>query len=280
MYFDNDLDNVRRLLDLIKVYDCDIDKIRIGPESDGGYVLSNHLSAAAPELYSFGIGNDVQFELDFAKKYPTSIIKLFDASIDTPPVMRPQFSFSKRNMNKLFQFGEVPLGSTLKMDIEWDEWEGLYYTDPEVLQQFSQLIIEFHLVDIPLHCCSEKFSPYFSAFYRRVLSRVNNELFGMYCEVLQKITRDFYIFHIHANNSLPKVMVEGLTFPPLLEMSFISKSLPHIWGCSYASSLAQYIKPPPLMLDNIFPVEGLDFPNKIDRPDIKNWYPLLSVSKC
>ena len=68
----------------------------------------------------------------------------------------------------------------------------------------------------------------------------------------------FYIFHIHANNSLPKMSVNGHSFPPLLEISFIRKDL--------ISSI-------PKLSQEKYPIKGIDYPNKNDRSDIEKVYP-------
>jgi len=60
------------------------------------------------------------------------------------------------------------------------------------------------------------------------------------------------VFHIHVNNSIPCNIVDNELIPPLIEMSLVNKNL---------------IEKPTLSTSH-FPIDGLDYPNKTDRPDI------------
>ena len=127
--------------------------------------------------------------------------------------------------------------------------------EDEELLKFGQMLIEFHLVHVQT---PDNLSPYFSNFYDNVYERVNQDLFGMYLGVMQRLNNWFYVFHIHANNSLPLANADGYYFPPLLELSFVRKDL---------------VKTHKPTKDN-FPIQGLDQPNKTNRPDILDYYPL------
>ena len=139
------------------------------------------------------------------------------------------------------------------MDIEWNEWKTFLNLEPDLIG-FDQILVEFHLIHAE---SKEDLSPYFQNLYRSAFKVINNNLFDMYCEVLEILNLNFYIFHIHANNSLPMIIVQGHTFPPLIELSFVRKD---------------FVTKAILSMEN-FPVKGLDFPNKKDRPDIVNFYP-------
>ena len=75
--------------------------------------------------------------------------------------------------------------------------------------------------------------------------------------MLRRLNEFFFLFHIHANNSLPKVNLGGQTFPPLLELSWVRKDL------------ARYRR----VTQEKYPIKGIDYPNKNDRPDIEKVYP-------
>ena len=250
------MNNIKRFLSEInKVYDCDgLTKFRIGNKSDGGYVLLKELCNKVNTIYSIGIGDDVSFEVDFISKYPDTWFKMFDPTIDCLPDKHDRFIFYKSDIQAL-ELSEIPNNSLLKMDIEYSEWDNLLSLDEKVYKKFSQMIIEFHIVDIPN---KQGMSPYFSNFYGKIYEDMNEVLFGFYFRVLQGLNELFYIFHIHANNSLPKIEVGGCIFPPLLEVSFVRKDLVGDVITTYGD----------------FPLSGIDFPNKTDRPDITNVYPL------
>ena len=116
------------------------------------------------------------------------------------------------------------------------------------------MLIEFHIVTIDEMGIGglPSVSPYFRTFYQSVNYKIQNNLFELYYEVIKKLNKYFYAFHIHANNSLPKINLNGYSFPPLVELSFVRKDLVQ----NVTETKAK------------FPVDGLDFPNKMDRNDI------------
>ena len=251
---------VRRCLDNIKVVDCDFLKVRLGNDKgDGGYVVLGEVCRNTHNLFSFGIGDDVSFELDFANRYGgKDYIFLFDPNLEEPPGEHRLFRFYPWSFNgRMFP----PAGpSLLKIDVEWSEWDGFLSMDEGMMSLFSQIIVEFHFMHV-IRLPQGDHSPYFYRFYQSVYDNVNVCLFQKYAEVLEKLNRHFRIFHIHANNSLPPVTVGGVTFPPLLEVSYVRKDLvsefcPTVWE---------------------FPNPSVDVPNSSDRPDIENYYPMGAV---
>jgi hypothetical protein len=253
------MDNIGAFLKLIKVYDCaGHTKIRVGNQHDGGYIAYEELCANSKFVYSAGVGNDIGFEKDWVKRWPKANIELFDPYIDSLPMTHRKFTFHGRGLGLRYKpLTHVPRGTTLKMDIEWDEWGSFQKFKECHLRSFNQLLVEFHLVHTEVN--EEKYSPYFSAFYEQVYLRINEDLFKMYHEVMKRLLKWFVIFHAHANNSLPLVNLEGYYFPPLLELSLVRRDLVKRCIKSKAS----------------FPVAGLDSPNKVDRSDIMDWYPLI-----
>jgi len=245
---------IDRFFDQIVIHDCDLTKIRIGPKGDGGYVALEELCAKTDTLFSFGIGDDVRFELDFVNRFPNVNVILFDPTIDALPETHERFTFYKQG---IAGGHEKPLGiprrahSILKVDVEWNEWDALINIPLLALLNYNQLIIEFHIVHAEPR---EGLSPYFEGFYRDIFNKdINERLFRMYYAALKRLSEYFYIFHAHPNNSLPSVTCGGYIFPPLVELSFVRKDLVNIIVTPSVST---------------FPVKGLDFPNKIDRPDI------------
>ena len=269
--------NVSKFLQEIKIYDCNLTKTRIGNKHDGGYVALRELCETTDAVYSFGIEKDVGFELDFVNRFRKAEVKLFDHTIDSLPYEHKNFAFWKLGVGtehaSLKDIVNIVTGDMghllLKMDIEWDEWHTLLSTDIKTLSRFSQLLIEFHIVGIDTTLQVERsrfvrphyiLTPYFKNFYEATYDKINDNIFKTYYQVMKKLNEHFYMFHIHANNSLSKIGVNGHSLPPLVELSFVRKDL--VGGAEKTKES--------------FPVEGLDFPNKTDRPDIINFYPLGS----
>ncbi|MCK5615128.1 hypothetical protein KAR91_75390 [Candidatus Pacearchaeota archaeon] len=266
--------NISKFLKEIKVYDCNLTKVRIGNESDGGYVALKELCEKTNTVYSFGVENDVGFELDFVNRFPDSHIRLFDPTIDSLPCDHKRFTFFKlgvgQNHERLqnIMLGDIVSSSKLlKMDIEWDEWGAFLEADIETICKFDQLLIEFHIVGIDTVLQTEKpgfvgphhiLTPYFRKFYQSVYDKIRDSVFEAYYQVMKKLNKNFYIFHIHANNSLSEIEIDGYRFPPLIELGFVRKDL--------VENVCE--------TEESFPVNGLDFPNKTDRPDIDLSYPL------
>lgn len=253
------MSNVQKFFNLIAVKDCGLTKIRVGNEGDGGYIAYKELCERSDVVYSFGVGNDVGFELAWAEKFPNSKIKLFDPIIKELPKEHQRFTFQRYGIGLQFKpLENVAPNSTLKMDVEHDEWGALQIFKIDELCSFSQLLVEFHI----LHVSPQgDLSPYFGQLYRKVTQQINQDLFAYYHESLSFLLNKFYIFHIHANNSLPVAHVDGYTFPPLLELSLVRKDLV---GTVRADT-------------TLFPIAGLDIPNKMDRPDIVDYYPFKRI---
>lgn len=253
MHIGNEMSYVEEFIKQVKIYDCDLTKVRIGGAHDGGYILMEELCKETPVVYSFGIGEDVSFELNFAARYPKVAFELYDPTINKLPQGHPNFKFYKTGINRGFaELGHnIAKGSLLKADVEWNEWNALlWFIDQKDLAKFSQLAIEFHII----HASTlQGLTPYFHGMYQDVMDWVNNILFKMYARTIEKLNKDFYCAHMHVNNSLPPVLIDGYCVPPLLELLFVRKDLVP----SARESLTK------------FPIEGLDSPNKTDRPDIK-----------
>ena len=249
---------IHQFLRKIEIIDCSgMTKLRIGNLCDGGYVVLKEICEQTKAIYSFGVGDDVSFELDFVRRFPDVQVILFDPIIERLPREHPNFVFSKENSRKLayVSSGLILKDSLLKMDVEWNEWEVLEHcAEGDILDQFSQILIEFHIVqaEVPPYL-----SPYFRKVYQQAFNTINQKIFGGYYDVLNYLCERFYIFHIHANNSLPEVDMGGYWVPPLLEMSFVRKDL----GGEVRETIEK------------FPMRGLDFPNKPYNSDIVNYYP-------
>lgn len=236
-------------------YDCFIDnksltKIRVGNKSDGGYVIYKELFNKVTKVFSFGIGDDISFEIELSKKFSNiHKINLFDPTINLINVPdKKLFTFKKETLLKedtsLFFEKENTNNSLLKMDVEGDEWDYLYELGYEV--SFNNIIVEFHLFNI---LDRKDLSPYFTEVYnKKFIKEINDSIYERYLRVLSILNEEYYLYHIHVNNSL--LLVKDI--PQLIECSFVRKDLIH---------KVEKTK-------TIFPIQELDYPNKVDRSDV------------
>jgi hypothetical protein len=237
---------------------------RLGSPNDGGYVVPLYAVAASNALVSFGLSHDWRFERDFRKHNPGATIHCYDPTVSLLTAV--QFSlgqllrfllrfrmrylvrtvawidymlFFRANVVHYKQrvwhdrqgnsatvddaFARLPAGSQVfaKVDIEGSEYRIL----DDLLRHsrsITSLAIEFHDVDI---------------------------VTGLFNSLIEKIKRDFYIVHIHANN------MGGMApfhFPIAPEITLLNKR--------FFNSI-----PSPSRLQ--YPVSGLDHPNHPEFPD-------------
>jgi hypothetical protein len=237
---------------------------RIGSTNDGGYVVPLDAVKAAGALLSFGLSHDWTFERDFKARNPDAIIHCYDHTVDLrtafeysigqllrfvlqlrTPALRKAFSWIDyivffRGDKIHFQqriwcdnqansatvqdaFGRLPADCPVfvKIDIEGSEYRIL----DDLLRYGRNIVaiaIEFHDVDI----LSDRFN-----------------------SLVDKIKRDFYIVHLHANN------MGGMApfgFPIAPELTFLNK---------------RFFSAPPPPSGSKYPSPGLDQPNNPRLPE-------------
>lgn len=257
----------RFFYNLQQIYDIGMKKIRLGNPHDGGYVVIKEICERSNHLYSFGIGDNVSFEMDLVLRFPWIGVDMFDPSISAPPAspigrLYQSWDFHQSTVGAERDWLDLAVmkNSILKMDVEFDEWKMFLNMPESVLGRFTMIVVEFHILHHDFVPYSTRMSPYFQRLYTRIDRTTDDSLFRTYNTVLQKIVRQFYPVHIHANNSLPPRMKEDWMFPPLLEVTFVRRDM--VPGGMVT-----------LNIHPTLPIEGLDAPNKTDRPDIYDGYP-------
>jgi hypothetical protein len=260
-------------------------KIRLGREGDGGYVVYSKLLDKTEVLITYGVGWEISFEEHFNQLTNRSVL-MFDPTmfgdylIDWNEILkftlrlrfvqvfihlrRALFLWRKKKelrkkgilfisegisakktdedkydtlLGHLERFGQTGKQLLLKMDIEGVEYE-VFNNDAtyDCLINVNQLLIEFH----------------------DLKNRLRNVQ-----HILARLSRDFEIVHIHANNAGHTFLFYDLTsegnvdiaLPDILEISFVRREL----ICSEDI----------LTLPEQYPVSGLDFPNDPFKKDLK-----------
>lgn len=192
--------------ELLKVYNFD-KKIRCGSNSDGGYVFAE-LEGEYDLYISAGISNEESFSRDFINKYNMNESNSFgfDGTIGSYPYQYTEkISFIKKNINSfndnnntdLSYLAEKYKNIFLKIDIEGGEYPWLLSFDEKLLENFKQIVIEFHGItnDGWDTCYSDKI------------------------KCLEKLSNTHYIVHAHGNNYGPIVN----KFPDVIELTYVNK---------------------------------------------------------
>lgn len=206
---------VHDCLNLLKPFDLDgVEKIRIGSEKDGGYILANIIQEDSI-VYSFGIGKNVDFDYNLALN--NHKIFMFDHTIDELPQNHSNFNFfplgitgvTNQSTNLLTLEDHINrLGHQrerriiLKMDVEGSEWDAFDTLSPVVLEQFDQIVMEVHRL-------GRLGEAEFSKKVRAVLSKINEQ---------------FTLFHVHSNNISSINYLGGCLIPDCLELSYVKTS--------------------------------------------------------
>lgn len=184
--------------------------IRMGGNSDGGYLLPNDL-VGIDACFSPGVAGIASFEESFAHRGVQCF--LADYSISELPVQHKLFEFSKRNLGiynddstmtlEQWVTTKAPQGENLvlQMDIEGAEFGVLCDAPQSVLERFRILVVEFHFLD-------------------GLLNWWGYQLVGL---TFQKLLRSFEIVHIHPNNCSQLFESRGVSIPPVMEVTFHRK---------------------------------------------------------
>ena len=260
------------------LYQSPYNKVRIGKDNDGGYVICN-----LPNYYdlfiSGGISNDISFEIDFLKKYKdkkNNIIKCyaFDGTISRLPDNNEQnINFIKKNLGNIETNDITNLSSYInddksntntsntnihkynnifmKIDIEGHEFRLLpYLIDNDYMSKIKQLVVEIHSpADIQM------FPDYFAG-----LSDIKND--DMF-KLLNNINKTHTLVHFHGNNGCNTQIIDNI-------------KLPHVFECTYIRN--DFIKNK-AKVKNTEPLPtSIDMKNIVNKDDFYiDYYPFCNI---
>ena len=177
-----------------------------------GYVMLDDFGRTRYAL-SFGVGDDVSWDRDMAELGAT--VLQFDHTVSAAPEANPNFRFHPRRIvaepsadgetiHSILGYspGRAPESdAVLKIDIEHDEWSVLEAVSDADLARFSQIICEFHW-----------FGRARDAAWLERAERV-----------LHKMSERFQVVHVHANNHVPYLLIAGVPFPAVLEVTYANR---------------------------------------------------------
>lgn len=223
---------------LLKPFDIGHNKKRLGPNEDGGYVLSEFLYDNCSALFTYGVGHDTRFEEEFVRTYNKPAY-LFDHTLGWPNEFErngmkfiPEGLGNSENCKDVFEHMEkfnVTEPIFLKVDIEGAEWQYFREIDVKKMKDLIMgFVVEIHWLD----------------------SQTNREYLA---EIFNRIGPYFVLNHTHANSWGYNFEYNGMTIPSVLELSFVNK---------------KYINK--MEIDNSnYPIDGLDYSNNPNIPDVK-----------
>ncbi len=236
-------------LSLLTPFDIDRPKIRIGPNTDGGYIFVNDISAHQI-IISYGIGREYRFDIEMAERGHD--VYMFDHTIEAIQAENKKLHFFREGVagrtdisQNLFSIKDhlhrhQIRGDRLilKMDIDGAEFDALEAVPDDTLDRFEQIVLEVHwlnnLVDLA-----------FRDRFRRIFRRINSA---------------FTLFHVHANNwDGPNglAIVAGIPVSTVLELSYVRSASVHR-----------------LPSQTLYPT-ALDYPNLQGKDKLLWFYPFL-----
>ena len=192
----------------------EVKKARFGSANDGGYVLLDDFRNI-DTAFSFGIENNAEWDLQIADKGIT--VYQFDPTVDAPCPDNSRMVFERKRITPEPQPEAETLVSLvkrhdrrkrrpnilLKTDIETDEWAVIDATPPETLCRFTQIVGEFHYL--------ESLS---DPGWRALIGRA-----------VKKLTAEYFVAHVHANNYAAVTTIGDVMFPNVLELTLANRRL-------------------------------------------------------
>jgi Methyltransferase FkbM domain len=233
----------RRALELLRVIEPlrveGFQKARFGSAHDGGYVMVDDFDGVAA-AFSFGIAQDANWDVAVADRGVP--VYQFDHTIEAPPITRPDLIFTKapivatpaqggHTIDELVRkYGKSDEPSLiLKIDIEGSEWPVFDSASEDSLSRFTQIVSEFH-------------------FLKNVA--VDPGWHEQALRVFKKLTHNFGVVHVHANNGHGVNLAANIMLPHIIEITFANRRRYRLGAT-----------------DEIFP-GPLDSPNDPHFPDI------------
>jgi hypothetical protein len=216
---------------LLTVYQYN-NKIRLGANTDGGYVIGGITNVVYDCYLSCGVADEESFSRDFINKYKmnTNNSYAFDGSIEKYPTrFTDKITFFKKYIGNVNDENNTTMKDIIlkynnifmKMDIEGGEYPWFEYIDTTLLNRFSQIVIELHNIN-------------------------NNDYSNKIKTLLMKLNTYHYIVHIHGNNcgSINN------NIPDVIELTFINK---------------KYFLTKPTLNTLLLPQKDLDYPNNLEN---------------
>lgn len=203
-----------RLKQALKVHTVDgYELVRVGlRDSDGGYIMVHDFKPNGI-AYSFGISDEISWDAVLSALGYN--IFMYDHTINSLPLQSDQFHFFQEGIagtdieNKPLKTLKYYIGRNqhilnqhmiLKMDVEGAEWDFLETVNKSTLEQFDQIIFEFH--DI-------------------IQTQDGDRIISL----LEKLNKTHQLIHLHGNNTGTHIKIGDSIIPNVLEATYVNKTI-------------------------------------------------------
>ena len=184
--------------------------IRLGGDSDGGYLVPDDLDGIAA-CFSPGVDKVATFEKDCIERGMRTF--QIDASVEHSPLVHPNNKFERKYLGIETFESTITLDDwvntsvqsdgdlILQMDIEGHEWLTLAHVSDVVLSRFRIIVLELHFLPLLMH-------------------RAGDVLIS---PVIQRLKRKFKVVHLHVNNAHASIPGRGIEIPPYVEVTLLRR---------------------------------------------------------
>ena len=241
------------MLQLLKPYNINQEKVRIGPKTpgrdnhgDGGYITPVNIIEKSVALFTYGVAGDIRYETEYAAKYGKTAY-LYDHTVNHPTNPAPGLVFKAEglgiNIPKCKDFinhyseNNIVGDVLLKVDIEGAEYDYFNNVNMKELAHITTgIVLEIH----------ELYRP---------------EIRDLFISMMNKFKPYFVVNHVHANNWGGKFdYVEKVH-----ESKFTGYIVPNVIEITFANKRYVDVMIPD---SSKFPVPGLDLPNNANIDDL------------
>lgn len=204
-------EDIMRLIRELRPVTAPSPLIRLGPMTDGGYLVPDDLEGIAA-CFSPGVSCVAGFEKDCAGRGME--VYLADRSIEALPEEDVRFHFLKKfigavNNDEFITPDEwvhschPDPGSDLllQMDIEGYEYESILSMTERLIRRFRIIVVEFHSVHL---------------WWSR-------PFFDLGSRAIRKLLQTHRVVHIHPNNIGSVIVRHGIALPELPEITFLRR---------------------------------------------------------
>jgi hypothetical protein len=203
----NSNEEISSTLNLLRPMESGHELIRVGSDHDGGYLVPNVLEGIVA-CFSPGVSDNSAFEFQLAEMGITCF--LADNSVEGPSQDHKNFRFLKKHLDSQNSESTITLEDwlnlntvkgdlILQMDIEGFEYPTICSTKKELLEKFRVIVIELHEFD-------------------SLVTKLGNIIIR---NLLNKLTENHQVIHVHPNNYGAPRQVYSKKIPRCLEITLL-----------------------------------------------------------